>query len=166
MKRNFLYLLLSVAVVLYAGCSGGGGGAGESAPAEKEQPAATTAAKTVEKQQESTAAAPEGHCYQLRPDMVDEYINKGAAVLDVRQPQELNGPLGEIPGAVNIPLGELASRVGDLDRNRGYIVVCRTGHRSIQACRFLASKGFGYVYNIQGGMMAYDRFKQQVGKAQ
>jgi hypothetical protein len=44
-------------------------------------------------------------------------------VLDVRQPDELRGPLGQVGGAVNIPIGELASRLGELAAWRARIIV-------------------------------------------
>jgi rhodanese-related sulfurtransferase len=75
-------------------------------------------------------------------------------VLDVRGPDEFTGPLGHIPGALNIPLGEIESRLGEL-RGRakdGIAVVCRTDKRSATARASLRAAGFDDVAVVRGGM--------------
>ncbi|MBT8241569.1 MAG: rhodanese-like domain-containing protein [Acidimicrobiia bacterium] len=62
---------------------------------------------------------------------------------------------GTLPGAINIPLGELPARFHELDRSRPVVLVCRSGGRSMQAARFLTAKGFGDVVNLSGGLLAY-----------
>ena len=76
----------------------------------------------------------------------------GAQLVDVRQPEELVD--GVLPGAVNIPLGELPARLGELDADRRVVVVCRSGGRSGRAAEWLAGQGFGDVVNLSGGMMS------------
>lgn len=73
-------------------------------------------------------------------------------VIDVRQPEEYNGPLGHIPGSRSIPLTELAQRVSELDPESDTLVVCRSGQRSQSAARALAQAGFRRVFNLTGGM--------------
>ena len=73
--------------------------------------------------------------------------------IDVREPDEVAE--GTLPGTVNIPLGTLPDRIGELDPNRRAVVLCRSGGRSTQACTFLVANGFGDVINLDGGMLAY-----------
>jgi len=75
-------------------------------------------------------------------------------VLDVREPAEF--AFCRIPGAVNIPLGELEERLSELNGCGEICVVCRTGHRSDLACQLLAEKGFKSVFNVVPGMTAWD----------
>lgn len=83
--------------------------------------------------------------------------NKNLVILDVRKPEELNGPLGKIDGVINIPVQELESRVGELDKykDKEIAVICRTGHRSAIAARILLEHGFTNVENVEGGMTAF-----------
>ena len=76
----------------------------------------------------------------------------GAQLVDVREPDEVAA--GSLPGAVNIPLGELPDRVGELDPGRGVALLCRSGARSGRAAEFLAANGFSDVVNLTGGMLA------------
>jgi rhodanese-related sulfurtransferase len=78
-------------------------------------------------------------------------------ILDVRTPAELTGSLGEINGAINIPVQQLEKRVDELDKykNREIAVICRTGHRSSIGTKILLSHGFTKVENVEGGMTAY-----------
>jgi rhodanese-related sulfurtransferase len=74
----------------------------------------------------------------------------GAFVLDVREPAEWAD--GHIPGATLIPLGELASRIGELDRDQRIVVVCRSGNRSAEGRDILLGAGFPSVTSVEGGM--------------
>ena len=62
---------------------------------------------------------------------------------------------GMIPGAIHMPLGSVPERTDELDSSKSYIVVCKGGVRSANACEYLKEKGFD-VTNLEGGMMAYD----------
>lgn len=79
--------------------------------------------------------------------------NEDLNIIDVREDFEVEE--GMIPGAVHIPLGEIADRAGELDQAKPYILVCRAGRRSENACQILEEKGFD-VTNLEGGMTAYD----------
>lgn len=79
--------------------------------------------------------------------------NEDLNVIDVREDYEVEE--GMIPGAVHIPLGEIADRADELDKAKSYILVCRAGRRSENACQILEEKGFD-VTNLEGGMTAYD----------
>jgi rhodanese-related sulfurtransferase len=75
-------------------------------------------------------------------------------LIDVRQPEELSGPLGSLPGVKNIPLPELEKRYAEIPKDRPVILICRSGHRSLQALKFLQSRGYTQVKDVEGGMNA------------
>ena len=74
-------------------------------------------------------------------------------VVDVREPWEYRQ--GHVPGAVLIPLGQLSSRLGELDPERPVAVICASGNRSQSAAALLGQKGFKTVYNVSGGTGAW-----------
>lgn len=92
---------------------------------------------------------------QITPNEVEQLLADGKAItiIDVRETAEV--AQGKIPGAVNIPLGLLEFRMHELDKNKEYIMVCRSGGRSGQACQFLDSHGFKTI-NMAGGMLAWE----------
>ncbi len=92
--------------------------------------------------------------WEIDPHGLEEH-GAGVQVLDVREPDEFTGPLGHIKGAILIPLGELAGRVGELDRERPVVAVCRAGSRSAQATAILLQNGFTEVANLTGGMLRW-----------
>ena len=75
-------------------------------------------------------------------------------VLDVREDGEWLA--GRIEGALHIPLGELPGRLGELDRNRPVVAVCRSGNRSGVATEYLAQAGLS-AHNLDGGMKQWAR---------
>ena len=80
---------------------------------------------------------------------VKSMIDAGAKIVDVRTPDEFADEA--YPGAVNIPLSALASRLGELGPKDGPIVLyCASGARSAQAARALAQQGFTNVVNAGG----------------
>lgn len=79
--------------------------------------------------------------------------NKKFTVLDVREPAEY--AFNRIAGAISIPLGELESRIQELNREEDIYVVCRTGNRSDLACQLLSDKGFKQVKNVEPGMSGW-----------
>lgn len=87
----------------------------------------------------------------LRGDMPVSHDPGGALILDVREPAEVAA--GSLPQALNIPLGELRSRLDELPRDREIRVVCRSGQRGYYATRILLQKGFR-ARNISGGMLS------------
>jgi glyoxylase-like metal-dependent hydrolase (beta-lactamase superfamily II)/rhodanese-related sulfurtransferase len=92
--------------------------------------------------------------WQIDPHVLAE-IRDRVQIVDVREPEEFNGPLGHLHGARLIPLGELASRTGELDRARPIVAVCRSGARSAQAVVNLQKEGFTQVANLPGGMLRW-----------
>lgn len=80
---------------------------------------------------------------------VPDPLPEGLSVLDVRELVEWQH--GHVEGAVHIPLGELADRVGEVPAGRT-LVVCKVGGRSAQAVGWLGQQGFDVV-NLDGGML-------------
>lgn len=76
--------------------------------------------------------------------------NERITVLDVREPAEY--AFGHIPGAINIPLGELEKRFEELEGADNVHVICRTGNRSDLASQTLTNKGLKNVKNVVPGM--------------
>ena len=79
----------------------------------------------------------------------------GAQFVDVREPDEVAG--GTLPGTLNIPLGQIPNRLGELDPNQRVVVMCRSGGRSTQAAEILTAAGFADVINLAGGWLAWDK---------
>jgi len=82
----------------------------------------------------------------------------GLQIVDVRNPGEVAG--GVIPGAINIPVGELPSRTGELDPSKPTVVYCAGGYRSSVAASLLRDRGFGDVSDILGGYGAWEETVQ------
>jgi rhodanese-related sulfurtransferase len=81
---------------------------------------------------------------------------RGAArIVDVREPHELTGDLGRIPGIEPAPLATVATRARAWHRDEPIVLVCRSGGRSARAAQMLAAAGFRRVMNLAGGMIAY-----------
>ena len=81
--------------------------------------------------------------------------NGRLVLVDVRTPQEYAG--GHISGAVNIPVDDLRSRLGELPHDREVAVYCQMGQRGYLAVRILAQAGFKVV-NLGGGYKTYKLF--------
>lgn len=92
---------------------------------------------------------------EITPKQVEEMIKEGKDlnIVDVREDEEVAA--GIIPNAVHIPLGSVEERMDELDKEKDYILVCRSGRRSEMAGMFLESKGFN-VKNMIGGMLEWE----------
>jgi rhodanese-related sulfurtransferase len=93
---------------------------------------------------------------ELNAQQAVQLLNhSNALMLDVREDSEYKD--GHIIDALHIPLGKLGERMGELEkfREKSIIVSCRSGHRSSNACAKLRKSGFETVYNLKGGVMAW-----------
>jgi rhodanese-related sulfurtransferase len=75
-------------------------------------------------------------------------------LVDVRTPEELIGPLGNIPQARNVTMQEIEKNPEQFPRDKTLVLICRSGHRSLKAANLLAERGYA-VYSVQGGMQAW-----------
>lgn len=71
-------------------------------------------------------------------------------LIDVREPEEVAE--GHIAGITHIPLGDLEARLGELNKETPYIIVCRSGNRSGKATALLTEHGYNAT-NMVGGML-------------
>ncbi|HEX7166987.1 MAG TPA: rhodanese-like domain-containing protein [Acidimicrobiales bacterium] len=90
---------------------------------------------------------------QVGPTEADTLLQRGAFLLDVREPDEWTA--GHAPGATHIPLASLAAQhAGVLPRDTKIVAVCRVGGRSQRAAQALQRWGYDAV-NLNGGMQAW-----------
>lgn len=87
-------------------------------------------------------------------DFKKKMTEKNVVVLDVRTAGEFS--TGRIPGAINVDLmcSDFVSQVSKLDKNKTYLVYCRSGSRSARACQILSSKGVK-AFNLAGGITGW-----------
>lgn len=81
-------------------------------------------------------------------------IDEGTRVVDVRTPAEYES--GHIPGALNVPVNEVAAAAAEWDTSEPIALYCATGSRSADAAATLRSLGFKTVYDLSGGMMVWE----------
>lgn len=81
--------------------------------------------------------------------------NHEIRVIDVRGMEEI--AMGTVPKAEALPLHTLPAKVQDLSREEKFVMVCRSGARSAQACMYLQQQGFTNVFNLRGGMMGWSQ---------
>jgi rhodanese-related sulfurtransferase len=124
--------VLMAALVLSGGCA-------LPTPIPTTQTSATPAVKNISSQE------------------VVDFISKNQSnpnfmIIDVRTAEEFAA--GHIANAINIDvqLADFESNVGKLDRNKRYLVYCRTGIRSATATQAMARFGFKDIYNLSGGI--------------
>ena len=93
---------------------------------------------------------------EITPTEFVERRSRGESLtlLDVREEWERG--VASVPDVVHIPMGEVADRLGELDRGREVVVLCRSGRRSLQVANFLQQNGFQAV-NLAGGILAWSR---------
>ena len=85
---------------------------------------------------------------KAKQDRGDKFV-----LLDVREPFEWD--ICRIPGATLIPLGQLPSRMSELDSADEILLQCKSGARSARALRLLQEAGFSKLANVEGGILAW-----------
>ena len=96
---------------------------------------------------------------ELSPDAWAELQEQTSAsvILDVRTSEEFES--GYIKGALNMDIREgsdFVASIETLDKSKSYFVYCRSGARSWQACQLMSQLGFSAVYNLDGGVLAWE----------
>ena len=91
-------------------------------------------------------------------------MNQGSLVLDVRDEKEYVA--GHLPKARHIPLRDLAGRLNEIGKfkDKPVIVTCRGGARAGAACRLLRNSGFSNVFQLKGGVAAWQQASLPVEK--
>ncbi|MFD1020580.1 rhodanese-like domain-containing protein [Thalassobacillus hwangdonensis] len=92
----------------------------------------------------------------IQPTEVEKMMqeNKDVTFIDVREDEEV--AQGMVPNAKHIPLGNIPEAVNDLDKDQTYVMICRSGGRSMKAASYMEEQGFKNLYNMDGGMLAWD----------
>jgi phage shock protein E len=85
---------------------------------------------------------------KVAQSVVMEKIKAGAQIVDVRSPEEFRD--GFYPGAVNIPVGDLPRRLGEIKKEQAVVLYCASGGRSGMAARMLKQAGYTDVVNAGG----------------
>ena len=101
----------------------------------------------------------------LSPAGAVQLMNKeDVVVLDVREPSETAA--GKISKAIQIPVGALKTRIGELEKHKDktVLVYCKTGARAGAACKELGRNGFQNVYTLSGGMAAWQEAHLPISK--
>lgn len=93
----------------------------------------------------------------LKSNTLEKMIaaNEEITIIDVRTEDEVAE--GMIPNAININIfgAEFMTQIADYDMSKTYVMVCRSGARSGQACMQMMGLGFQKLYNLEGGMMGW-----------
>lgn len=85
-------------------------------------------------------------CASLSGQKAHELVDAGAVLVDVRSPEEF--AQGHIDGALNIPIGELEQRMGELPKEKDIVLYCRSGARSSRGRSMLTNAGYAKVHNL------------------
>lgn len=148
MKRLFfLAVLLGVLVLAAAGCTtnpsdanSASGNQTESVSSAQGQPASSNQVQsiTVEELKKQLAAG----------------LDKNTVLVDLREPNLYQN--GHIQGAILIPFADFEQQYTKLAQNKKIIFICHTGPMGEAAGQFLLTKGYTQVYNLEGGMAAWN----------
>jgi len=85
----------------------------------------------------------------------DLMIQPNAVIIDVRTAGEFAS--GKLRGARNIDImsSTFVSQIKNLSKDKTYLIYCRSGNRSAQACEIMGVEGFGNVKNLSGGILRW-----------
>lgn len=136
--KKYLYSL-SLLVLLVA-CN---------AQSESKAPQGTQEAVTT------TEAAPKGIQYVDVPTFKAKIGGENTVLLDVRRPEEVAA--GKIEGAmeINVLADDFQQKIEALDKDKTYLVYCKSGIRSTRACKAMEKAGFEDLYSLDGGFRAW-----------
>lgn len=93
---------------------------------------------------------------EITPQQVEKKIkeDEDITIIDVREDEEV--VQGMVPNAKHIRLGDIPQKVEELPKDQEYVMICRSGRRSMNAAEFMQEKGFTNVQNMEGGMLKWD----------
>ena len=101
-------------------------------------------------------SAPKGY-QNIDVNEFNDKMDNGAVVIDVRQPEELEE--GSIPGHKMISMrnGDFVDQLKGLEVGPTYLIYCRSGARSARTCEALSELGHENLFNLSGGIMAWNK---------
>lgn len=95
---------------------------------------------------------------EVSAEWLDAWARRpGLRLVDVREPEELEGPLSRIDGVEPVPLADLEARSDRWNHDERIVLICRSGNRSGQGAVALEGRGFTHVASLAGGMLRYKR---------
>jgi rhodanese-related sulfurtransferase len=100
---------------------------------------------------------------QLQELMVDNTKTADIDFIDVRSQKEYRSK--NIDGFNNVLVDDFVQGKGEADRDKKIIVMCHSGARSLAACKALIKHGFTNVYNLDGGLMSWERAKYPIASS-
>jgi phage shock protein E len=117
--------------------------------------------------QDTAAPAKKAVIENIKPDQFDALRKSDTnkiVVLDVRTKKEYSD--GHIPGSrlIDFTSDDFEKEVAKLDKNKTYLVHCASGGRSSRACKKMDQLGFKKLYNLEGGMGAWEKAAKPVEK--
>lgn len=120
------------------------------APNVEDQTKQDTTSEAIEKKQKPVIF--DLNVEQFKAKMTEENI----VILDVRTPEETAE--GKIAGAIEIDYrnDSFEQKIAELDKDKTYLVYCRSGGRSLSACEHMASQDFKNLNNLLGGYTAWN----------
>ncbi|WP_062514142.1 rhodanese-like domain-containing protein [Halobacillus sp. KGW1] len=95
------------------------------------------------------------HIEEITPEELEnkQKRNDDFIAIDVREDEEVAE--GMVPDAKHIRLGDIPQAIDGLSKNQEYVMICRSGRRSMNAAEFMQEKGFTNVKNMKGGMLEW-----------
>jgi rhodanese-related sulfurtransferase len=107
-----------------------------------------------------------GGVKQVGPAEATKMVNhKNALLLDVREKSDQQD--GLLPGAISLPCSEIEARLAELEKYRQQPVItfCKNGQKGKRACGVLSKQGFDSLYNLDGGLLAWQTANMPVQKS-
>lgn len=92
---------------------------------------------------------------EICPTTTQQWVKKGALLVDVRERDEVATLAYNVPNIVNIPLSEFEERYMELPKDQELVMVCRSGQRSLKATYYLRNQGYTQVVNMQHGIIRW-----------
>ena len=92
---------------------------------------------------------------EVTPTKAFTMIQKGALLVDVREPGEVDRKSFDVPEILLIPLRQLETRYQEIPADRQVIIACHSGNRSLMASRFLMNQGYKKAVNMQFGIVRW-----------
>ncbi len=95
--------------------------------------------------------------HEVSPTKAFAMLQKGALLVDVREPKEVANKSFDVSNIALIPFRELKNRFQEIAVDRKVIIACHSGNRSFMATRFLMDHGYTQVVNLQQGIIRWEK---------
>lgn len=94
---------------------------------------------------------------EINPTTAQEWVRKGAVLVDVREPDEVDRLAFDVPHILNLPLSSFEQRYKEIPQGQDVVMVCKGGGRSQRATGFMVNHGYQKVVNMQEGIAGWVR---------